>query len=96
MLKDRLGSKWYQLAIEMGIQKSPADNIEGTHGVNVEWKINTFLEDYKFPSFPSDRQTADFILEILQRTSLHVIIADVERDLELVLNLKGTHSVCTP
>ena len=80
----------------MGIPKTPVDIIEETHHVNVEWKITTFLEDYKFPSFPSDRQTADFILEALQRASLHKIIADVEMDLELVLNLKGTLSVCTP
>ena len=96
MLKKHLGSKWYQLAIEMGIPKTPVDIIEETPNVNVEWKIATFLEDYKFPSFPSDRQTADFILKALQRTSLHVLVADVQRELELVLNLRGTHSVCTP
>ena len=96
MLKKHLGPKWYQLAIGMGIPKAPVDVIEETPNVNVEWKVTTFLEDYKFPSFPSDRQTADFILEALQRTSLHVIIEDVQRDLELFLNLKGAHSVCTP
>ena len=80
----------------MGIPKTPVDIIDQTPNVNVEWKITTFLEDYKFPSFASDRQTADFILEALQRTSLHIIIEDVERDLELVFNLKGAHSVCTP
>ena len=96
MLKDCLGLQWYQLAIGMGIPKAPVEEIDETPNVNTEWKITTFLEDYKFPSFPSDRQTIDFILEALQRTSLHIIIEDVERDLELVLNLKGAHSVCTP
>ena len=80
----------------MGVPNTPVDGIKETPSVNLEWKIATFLEDYKFPSFASDRQTADFIVEALQRTSLHVLVADVERDLELVLNLKGTHSVCSP
>ena len=96
MLKKHLGSKWYQLAIGMGIPKTPVDKIEETPNVDVEWKITTFLEDYRFPSFASDRETADFILEALLRSSLYAIIEDVKRDLELVLNLKGTHSVCTP
>ena len=91
-----LGSKWYQLAIQMGIPKTPVDEINGTHYAHLEWKIANFLEKYKFPSFPSYRQTADFILEALRRTSLHDIVEDVKKDLELVLNLKGTHSVCTP
>ena len=71
----------------MGVRRTPIDEIQGMP--NVTLKINTFLADYQIPSFGSDRQTAEFLVETLERASLSTIVVDVKKDLELVLNLEG-------
>ena len=89
MLRKDLGINWYQLATQMGLRKTPIDEIQGMPHATVESKIDTFLEEYPFPLFQNDRQTAEFLVETLERASLSTIVVDVKRDLELVLNLEG-------
>lgn len=93
VLKEHLGKNWYQLATHMGLPKTPVDQIQEMADANLRSKITTFLDDYLFPGFRTDTETAQFLLEALQRTSLTAILEDVKRDLELVVNIQGTHSV---
>lgn len=85
-----LGKYWYQLAIAMGLSKTAVDDIEQKCGVNLEWKIISFLE-FGFPAFPTDRETAEFLVEALKRASLPKIANEVKRDLGIIFNLEGIH-----
>lgn len=88
-LKRHLGGEWYQLATAMKIPKTEIDSInQSPH--ELVWKINCFLTKYKLPSFKSDRKTAEFIIEALERASLPTIATDVMRDLEHDLKIEGT------
>ena len=96
VLKKHLGRKWYQLATQMGLPRTPVDQIQEMADATLQSKIITFLEDYPFPAFRTDTETAQFLLEALQRASLTANLEDVKRDLELVVNIQGTHSVFPP
>ena len=96
VLINRLGTKWYQLATQMGLPKTPVDQIKEMADADLESRITTFLDDYPFPGFRTDTETAQFLLEALQRTSLSAILKDVKRDLEVVVNIQGTHPVSPP
>ena len=92
MLMKNLGKDWYTLAVSMGLPRTPIDAIEEQGGVDLVWKINSFLHKYNLPSFQLDVETAEFLVETLQRVSLHHIAEDVRRDLKNDLHLEGTHS----
>lgn len=77
----------------MGLPRTPVDQIQETADATLQSKISTFLEDYPFPAFRTDTETAQFLLEALQRASLTANLEDVKRDLELVVDIQGTHFV---
>ena len=89
VLMRRLGADFHQLALSMNLPRTDIDDIRDTHGFNLRMKIDMFLSKYRFPSFNSDRETAEFLVEALQRVSLPVIAAEVKRDLESVLDIEG-------
>ena len=88
VLHRQLGIDWYQLAQGMGIPRTDIDTIRETPG-SLPSKIDMFLTKFRFPSFKSDRETAEFILEALAKASLPAIAAEVQRDLEHELDIKG-------
>lgn len=90
VLMKHIGKDWCQLAIQMGLPKMPIHDIQERHDRSLQWKISTFLEEYKFPSFERDAETMEFLLETLQRTSLSDIVVDVKRELEHDLHIQGT------
>ena len=73
----------------MHLRRIDIDDIRDTRGINLRMKIDMFLTKYKFPSFKSDRETAEFLVEALERASLYTIAAEVKRDLEHELDIEG-------
>lgn len=97
VLRRELGRNWYQLATAMGLPKTDIDDIQDQPGIPLSCKIDTFLVNYQFPSFANDRETAEFLVEALERASLPYIAAAVSRNMECALQREGTQfSVCTP
>lgn len=94
VLKEDLGKYWYQLATGMGLARTPIDAIQEKADAELVWKIDTFLERYKFPSFESDRETAEFLIAVLQKASLSTIAATVKRHLEQILDIEGAQFFC--
>ena len=88
VLERHLGKYWYQLAIAMKLWKGEIDVIQQAP-IDLQGKINIFLEKYEFPSFENPQETAEFLVEALERASLPVIAADVKRDMEYALNIEG-------
>ena len=74
----------------MNLRKTDIDSIQETTG-DLPLKIDKFLMDFNFPSFKSDRETAEFIVEALQRASLPGIAAEVKSDLEHQLDIEGPY-----
>lgn len=72
----------------MKLQKTDVDEINEAP-MTLLLKINTFLAKYKFPSFRNPQETAEFLIEALERASLPAIAADVKRELEHALNIEG-------
>ena len=94
VLKKHLGKNWCQLATQMGLARTPVDQIQEMTDATLESKIATFLDDYPFPGFRTNTETAQFLLEALQRASLTANLEDVRRDLELVVDIQGMYSFC--
>ena len=84
-----LGTDFHQLALTMSLPRTDIDEIQDARDINLRMKIDMFLSKYRFPSFKSDRETAEFLVEALQRVSLPVIAAEVKRDLEHELDIEG-------
>ena len=96
VLIEELGKNWYQLATAMGLPTTHIDDIQERAGISLSRKIDTFLVKYQFPSIGDNRETADFLVEALERASLPYIAAAVRRRLEFALQQEGTpFSVCT-
>ena len=85
----RLGADFHQLGLSMNLPRTDIDDIRDKPGINLRMKIDMFLMKYRFPSFISDRETAEFLVEALVRVSLPVIAAEVKRDLEHELDIEG-------
>ena len=88
VLKKCLGREWYQLACGMNLPKTDIDTLQETPGY-LPLKTDMFLSKYRFPSFKSDRETAEFLVGVLERVSLPSIAAEVKRDLEHELDIEG-------
>ena len=76
----------------MNLGKTDIDSIQLAPG-DLTLKIDKFLTDFNFPSFKSDRKTAEFLVEALETASLPGIAAEVKRDLEHKLDIEGA-SLC--
>ena len=83
VLRNNLDKGWFQLATAMGLRRS----------YMTVWQIDTFLANYKFPAFNSNRETAHFLVETLASASLPNVAARVKEELEITLHLEGV-SVC--
>ena len=96
VLKRELGRNWFQLASAMGLPRTDIEDIQEQTGVSLSHKIDTFLVKFPFPSFISDRETTDFLVEALERASLPCIAATVRRQLEFALQPEGTQLLYVP
>ena len=85
----RLGADLWQLGLSMNLPRTDINDIRDNPDINLRMKIHMFLTKYKFPSFKSDRETAEFLVEALERASLPGIAAEVKRDLEHELDIEG-------
>ena len=85
----RLGPDFCQLALAMNLPRTDIHDIRDKPGISIQTKIDMFLSKLKFPSFTNDQETAEFLIAALQWAHLPVIAAEVKRDLEHELDIKG-------
>ena len=89
ILMRRLGADFHQLALAMNLPRADIHDIRDKPGISLRMKVDMFLSKYKFPSFPNDEETAEFLVEALESASLYTIAAEVKRDLEHELDIEG-------
>ena len=89
VLMKRLGADFCQLALVMKLPRTDIHDIRDKPGITLQMRIDMFLSKYKFPSFTNDEETAEFLVEALERASLPAIAAEVKRDLEHKLDIEG-------
>ena len=80
VLKDHLGTSWYDLATGMGLPKGRIDGIKLQCGSDLLGQVDTFLERYKLPSFRDHEDTAKFLVETLEKVNLSDIASEVKGD----------------
>ena len=72
----------------MNLPKTDIDTLRETPGY-LPSKTDMFLTKYRFPSFKSDRETAEFLVEVLEKVGLPGIAVEFKRDLEHELDIEG-------
>ena len=80
----------------MGLQKTDVDSIEDRKDITLLGKIDAFLTAYQFPTFRSDDETTEFLVEALERACLPYIAAAVRRDLKNAIQHEGIYVCMQP